>query len=55
MKIWLLILIIRSNSVAAIQTTYVESYKSCKEAGERFEAITKDSRFLCVPSEQTTN
>lgn len=40
MNAWILILIIKPGNVAAINSISTNSYKTCKEAGERFEAIT---------------
>lgn len=48
MTAWLLILIIQSKDNVAVATNYVQSYKACIEAGDKFVATTRDSRFLCV-------
>lgn len=52
MNTWILILIIKSNSMAAVSSLKVNSYKTCQEAGQRFEIITRDSRYLCIFNEQ---
>lgn len=55
MNAWILILIIKSGNFAAIDSISTNSYKTCKEAGERFEAVTKDSRYLCIEDGQETD
>lgn len=55
MNAWILILIIKSGNFAAINSISTNSYKTCKEAGERFQAITKDSRYLCIEDGQETD
>lgn len=51
MTAWLLILIIQSKDNVSVATTYVNSYKACIEAGEKFIASARDSRFLCVSND----